>query len=621
MIRVKRRVTRLSWLIIILMILTVACRPLVDPTAPTLQLLSHVGGPALTVAVQDHYAYLGFSYELIVLDIADRQNPQWVAALPLPTTELVLAGPYAYVAGRSGFTVVDRHNPAQPQVLWRLPTARTAVGVAVVGTDAYFIEGRQLHQVDVSDPAHPSLLRTLTMSAQLNHITAAGADLYLSSWAGVQRWATTPHAPPQPRCTVAMKGYPSAVAVGDGYALFVNNERLITIDTTSPTACPVLAERDNADTVFGLALADNRAYLANGSRGLRVWDLTDPAAPVARAAYPTQGIAISVIVQDGLVYLVDCDDGLQILTADDPVPLTRLGAFTPLGAPDRLVVAGDYAYAASGFASNLHQIAITDTTQIHTAATHLTVSMIYGLALANNALYVVLEDGLQVIELMTPGQPVPWRHYPLADAAMPHPWHIAVHGAYAYLGDTQGNGWLLDLTAPVQPIGWPTYPALGNVGAMSLTDAYAYVPVQGVGVRIFAVGATGALTPVGLYPTSATISQTAVAAGYLYLAAGRSGLFIIDVQEPTAPTLVQHYPVEGTAHDVTIVEHYALIAAGEAGLQVLDIRDPAQPVAVATFATPACAHVVVSSGGRIYLLDQWGGFYILTLTPPTMAGG
>lgn len=609
--RQKRLLACLLWVM-----LAGACRSIVDPTAPTLQLLGHVAGPALAVAVQDEYAYLGFSYELVVLDIQDRTNPHWVAALPLPTTELVLAGPYAYVAGRSGFTVVDLHAPAQPRVLWRLPTARTAVGVAVVGTDAYFIEDRRLHQVDVSDPLHPRLLRTLTMSAQLNHITAAGADLYLSSWDGVQRWATMPHAPPQLGCTVAMKGYPSAVAVGDGYALFVNNERLVTIDITTPTACPVLAERDNVDTVFELALADNRAYLANGSRGLRVWDLTDPAAPVARAAYPTQGIAMAVIVQDGLIYLVDCDDGLQILAADDPVPLTRLGAFTPLGAPDRLVVAGDYAYVASGFASNLHQIAITDTAQLHAAATHLTADMIYGMALANKALYVVVEDGLQVIDLMTPGQPVPARHYPLADAAIPHPWHIAVQGVHAYLGDSQGNGWLLDLTAPVQPLGWPTYPALGNVGTMSLTDAYAYVPDQGVGVRIFAIGATGALTPVALYPTNATINQTAVAAGYLYLATGRDGLFIIDVQEPTAPTLVQHYPVDGTAHDVTIVEPYALIAAGEAGLQVLDIRDPAQPVAVAAFATPDCAHVVVSSGGRIYLLDQWGGFYILTLTTP-----
>lgn len=609
--RQKRLLACLLWVM-----LAGACRSIVDPTASTLQLLGHVAGPALAVAVQDEYAYLGFSYELVVLDIQDRTNPHWVAALPLPTTELVLAGPYAYVAGRSGFTVVDLHAPAQPRVLWRLPTVRTAVGVAVVGTDAYVIEDRRLHQVDVSDPLHPRLLRTLTMSAQLNHITAAGADLYLSSWDGVQRWATMPHAPPQLGCTVAMKGYPSAVAVGDGYALFVNNERLVTIDITTPTACPVLAERDNVDTVFELALADNRAYLANGSRGLRVWDLTDPAAPVARAAYPTQGIAMAVIVQDGLIYLVDCDDGLQILAADDPVPLTRLGAFTPLGAPDRLVVAGDYAYVASGFASNLHQIAITDTAQLHAAATHLTADMIYGMALANKALYVVVEDGLQVIDLMTPGQPVPARHYPLADAAIPHPWHIAVRGAHAYLGDTQGNGWLLDLTAPVQPIGWPTYPALGNVGAMSLTDAYAYVPDQGVGVRIFAIDADGALTPVALYPTNVTINQTAVAAGYLYLATGRDGLFIIDVQEPTAPTLVQHYPVEGTAHDVTIVEPYALIAAGEAGLQVLDIRDPAQPVAVAAFATPDCAHVVVSSGGRIYLLDQWGGFYILTLTTP-----
>jgi hypothetical protein len=73
---------RRSQLLLIMLLLTVsitgACRPMIDPTAgyPTLQLRGHVAGPALTVAVQGDYAYLGFSYELVVLDITDRANPQ-----------------------------------------------------------------------------------------------------------------------------------------------------------------------------------------------------------------------------------------------------------------------------------------------------------------------------------------------------------------------------------------------------------------------------------------------------------------------------------------------------------------------------------------------------------------
>jgi len=349
---------------------------------------------------------------------------------------------------------------------------------------------------------------------------------------------------------------------------------------------------------------------------LRVWKITNPQAPVEIGAYSTQGIAIAVAVQDEMIYLVDCNDGLQILAADDPAHLTRIGAFTPLGAPDRMAVAGDYAYVVAGFTSNLHQIAVADPAQMHTAATHLTTEAVYGLALADNALYLMLEDGVQVIDLTVPTQPVLGNHYPLAAATSRRLVHIAVQDDHVYLGDSDGNVWLLDLAAPVQPIGTPTYTALGNVDAMSLTEDYAYVPYHGVGVRILVVADSGELTPVGLYAIPAPLYQTAVADVYLYLAAGRDGLFIVDVHEPTAPTLVRHYPMAGTAYDVTIVDHYALIAAGEAGLQVLDIRDPARPVAVAAFDTPDCAHAVVSSGGRIYLLDRWGGFYILTLTTP-----
>lgn len=162
MTRTKLLLTMILWTILG----ALACRPIYDTTGqrPPLQLLGHVAGSALTVTVQDKYAYLGFSYELVVLDIADPTNPRWVTALPLPTNEMALAGGYAYIVGRNGFTVVDLHNPAQPLILGQLPSAETAAGVALVGTDAYFIEGRHLHQVDSSDPARPRLLRTLTIT-------------------------------------------------------------------------------------------------------------------------------------------------------------------------------------------------------------------------------------------------------------------------------------------------------------------------------------------------------------------------------------------------------------------------------------------------------------------------
>ena len=123
MLRVNRRI---SVLLLAALILS-ACLPLVAPEwlSPSLQLIGHLSGTALAVAVQGNYAYLGFSYELVVLDIADRSNPQWITSLPIPANDIALAGDYAYVVGRDGFTVVDISDPTQPQVRGHLTSPVT----------------------------------------------------------------------------------------------------------------------------------------------------------------------------------------------------------------------------------------------------------------------------------------------------------------------------------------------------------------------------------------------------------------------------------------------------------------------------------------------------------------
>lgn len=132
-----RRIYRWFTLLLPVILLVGACQPLLAPVAryPRLELQGHVSGATLTVAVQGDYAYLGFSYEFVVLDIADRRNPHWVAALPIFTNAIALAGGYAYVVGKGGFTVVNIADPIQPQLLASLGSQETAVGVVLAAVD------------------------------------------------------------------------------------------------------------------------------------------------------------------------------------------------------------------------------------------------------------------------------------------------------------------------------------------------------------------------------------------------------------------------------------------------------------------------------------------------------
>jgi len=590
-----------------------ACLPLVAPEwlSPSLQLIGHVSGSALAVAVQGNYAYLGFSYELVVLDITDRSNPQWTTSLPIPTNDIALVGDYAYVVGREGFTVVDISDPTQPQVRGHLTSKATAASVVVAEGDAYFVEDRRLHQVDIADPTQPKIKSTLTLPSRAEQLTAADGYLYLSSYSGLHVLAISDQARPSEVCLIETNGYTSGAAIANGYAYFVSREILHVVDITIPAACHSISQIAFPGMVSELIVVDNIAYLVNGSRGLRVWDLANGQAPVELGIYPLQ-LAVALAAQDGYLYLADCAEGLQIFATVDPAHLPVVGAFTPLGAPYGLVVSGDYAYVTAGFISNLHQIAVADPAQVHTIRRHLTEGAVYGLALGEDTLYLMMDNGLQVIDLAMPDKPETTEFYPIINPTIQNLWHILVNHPYVYLGDSNGNVWIVDLTAPNPVIDTPNYTALGNVGAMALVDNYAYLPTQGLGVRILEVAANGTLTQVGLYATTEIIYQIAVAHGYAYLT-GPHGLAIVDVHEPSAPSLVHHHATAGVAYSVTIAGDYALLAAGKAGLQVLDITNPTQPVTVAAYITPDCARQVVSANGQIYVTDRFGGLYIFAL--------
>ena len=90
--------------------------PLATTAGVNRQVLGHLSRAAMTIARWDHYALVGFRFELAVLDLAEPTRTQWLISLPLPTN-----ADYVSVVGRTGFTVVDLHEPRHPVVVRALP--------------------------------------------------------------------------------------------------------------------------------------------------------------------------------------------------------------------------------------------------------------------------------------------------------------------------------------------------------------------------------------------------------------------------------------------------------------------------------------------------------------------
>ena len=111
----------------------------------------------------------------------------------------------------------------------------------------------------------------------------------------------------------------------------------------------------------GVQVAGGLAYIADGSSGLQILDVSVPAAPTSLGSFDTPGEAWDVEVAAGLAYVADFDGGLQILDVSDPAAPTAMGSI------DTAVEAmreGAYHYVGKPF--NLDEVAVL----VHTTNAH-----------------------------------------------------------------------------------------------------------------------------------------------------------------------------------------------------------------------------------------------------------
>ena len=250
----------------------------------------------------------------------------------------------AYVAdGASGLQVIDVSNPEAPVALGAVDTPNHALDVAVVGGLAYVVDGSSvstgpglppcglpsepnrasLRVIDVSNPAAPVELGALEAADE-------GAA---RAWRGVE--------------VVDGLAYVSDVVVGlefhPGYGCGPGGRRVVlqaglrVIDVSNPAAPVELGSLDAPRDASDVEVVDGLAYVAGA-----VIDVSNPEAPFEVGVL---GRWLDVEVVDGLAYLAT-GGGLFVTDVSNPEAPVALGVFR-LPAQD-VAVASGLAYVAAG---------------------------------------------------------------------------------------------------------------------------------------------------------------------------------------------------------------------------------------------------------------------------------
>jgi len=303
-------------------------------------------GRPVAICAAEASLYVAQAYAgLEVIDVSRIAQPAVTGRYATTDVQdVAVSGAYAYVAStNTGMQVVDVSDPAAPAWMSWLDLDYTLCVSAAEGRVCVG-DGWKLKTIDVSDPLEPQVAGECNAGGEIRDIALAGA--YACAAAGNGLAIVDLSNPQNPwlvsRCEV--NGSALAVCVSGRYAYLAGWGGLDIIDISDSTR-PLLTGHyvESGSLPLDVAIRGDYAYLACGSAGVRVIDVSEPWLPGRVSGFAT-GDAKGVAIQGRCGYLTGTP-GLRVFDVSDPISLPRLGGDDRVGS-QRLTVSSDFVYTA-----------------------------------------------------------------------------------------------------------------------------------------------------------------------------------------------------------------------------------------------------------------------------------
>jgi hypothetical protein len=232
----------------------------------------------------------------------------------------------------------------------------------------------------------------------------------------------------------------------------------VTVSSFAPIALSFITIPGFANNVD---VSGNFAYVAAGSAGLQVVDVTDRRAPRIVGSLNTPGNANDVRVVGNRVYVADGVAGLQIIDVTNPANPILSGSLDTLGEANDVVVVGNRAYIADG-AAGLQIIDVSNPLAPSVLGTFDTPGIVRGVDVIGNIAVIADGSSVRTVNVSNPASPTALGNVPANDAR-----DLTVDGNIAYLADFTGSLRVIDFSTPTAPqIVATTTQSLGGI----LTD-------------------------------------------------------------------------------------------------------------------------------------------------------
>jgi hypothetical protein len=160
--------------------------------------------------------------------------------------------------------------------------------------------------------------------------------------------ATVRNFTPQPLAFLQLPGFANNVDVAGNYAYIASGSAgLVVVDVTNRRTPSIVATLDTPGNANDVRVANGIAYVADGAAGLQIIDVSNPTAPRLIGTLDTAD-AWDVSVSGGNAYVADGTAGLKIIDVRNGAAPVLIGTLDTNGTAKGVDVAGNYAIVADG---------------------------------------------------------------------------------------------------------------------------------------------------------------------------------------------------------------------------------------------------------------------------------
>ena len=411
-------------------------------------------------------------------------------------------------------------------------------------------------------------------------------------------------------------GSTQAVAVSGETAFAGIGLSLTAVDFSDPTNPKMLGKSAPfTDTIQDIVVQGKTAYVAAGSAGLKIVDVSDPSQLKLLGTWQSPAFAEGIAIAGKIAFLANGAKGISIIDISDPSkPKSIASAYTENYAFD-VVCSGDHAFIAAGDAGLLI-LDIKDPAKPKELAQLDTDGYTYEVVQSDKSVYVAdAWAGVQVVNVSDPAKPV------LTTSIATSGWSLGVAVADKKLVSANGGqGFdLFDVKDPTKPVLKSTFFKLPSESDATprrvvISDGLLLVADTTNGLRLVDISFSMMPKQKGIYSPLAYARRLTVKGDFAYVATASEGsMAVLNIADPMHPYQVSKFQADGISVDVVVNGDYATLGSFEDVTNcytLIDISEADDPQlsSVIDLQSLLCGapRQMAAQGNYVYSADEWG---------------